>query len=179
MILSLFRKKRDLTPILATYASIVAQSRQPCFYAEWGVPDTVTGRFDMISLHLALVFRRLRSESPEASRFSQELLDLFFSDMDRSLRSMGVGDLAVGKKVRKMSEVFFGLLTSVDASMKQNEPEALEGVLVRNIYAGVNEADPAALAAYLRTTDRRFAAQPASEIVGGALLFADLPGVLS
>jgi len=177
MILSIFRKKRDRAPVLGTYAAIVAQSRRPIFYAEWGVPDTVTGRFDMISLHLALLFRRLRSESPEASAFAQELLDLFFSDMDRSLRSMGVGDLAVGKKVRRMSEVFFGLLSSLDDALKQTSSEKLEDVLERNIYAEISGADASHLADYLRTTDRGLAAYPVSGIVAGSLSFDDLPGV--
>ena len=178
MILSMFRKKRDQAPISATYASIVAQSRHPVFYADWGVPDTVTGRFDMISLHLALVFRRLRSQSPAADLFAQELLDLFFSDMDRSLRSMGVGDLSVGKKVRRMSEVFFGLLASLDGAMEQNFGSALEEVLTRNIYAENGEIDPGPLAAYLRASARRLSNQPTSEIIAGFLALEPLPGAM-
>jgi cytochrome b pre-mRNA-processing protein 3 len=62
MILSLFRKNTATEAVYAVYRAIVAQSRQPVFYAQWGVPDTVTGRFDMISLHMALLFRRLRAQ---------------------------------------------------------------------------------------------------------------------
>ena len=84
MIFNLFRKNTATEPVLAVYSAIVAQSRQPVFYAEWLVPDTVTGRFDMISLHMALLFRRLRSESGPQKEFSQAVFDLFFKDMDRS-----------------------------------------------------------------------------------------------
>ena len=56
----------------------MAQSRQPHFYADWAVPDTVTGRFDMISLHMALLFRRLRAEGGAGKNFSQAVFDLFF-----------------------------------------------------------------------------------------------------
>ena len=104
MILNLFRKNPASDAVYAVYSAIVAQSRQPVFYADWGVPDTVTGRFDMISLHMSLVFRRLRNEKLPGADFSQALFDLFFKDMDRSLREMGAGDLAVPKKVRKMTE---------------------------------------------------------------------------
>src|ERR1700761_506939 len=107
MVLSLFRKTAATDHVFDVYSAIVAQSRQPRFYAEWGVPDTVTGRFDMISLHLALVLRRLGTER-DAKVFSQALFDLFFKDMDRSLREMGAGDLAVPKKIRKMGEIFYG-----------------------------------------------------------------------
>ena len=88
MILSLFRKNTATDAIYGVYRAIVAQSRQPVFYAEWGVPDTVTGRFDMISLHMALVFRRLRS-SEAAKNFSQAVFDLFFKDRESFTRYSG------------------------------------------------------------------------------------------
>ena len=83
MILNLFRKNRATEAVYAVYAAIVAQSRQPKFYAEWNVPDTVTGRFDMISLHMALLFRRLRKEGKAVDDFAQAVFDLFFKDVDQ------------------------------------------------------------------------------------------------
>src|SRR3954471_23955698 len=109
MIFSLFRKSTAPHAASEAYSSIVAQSRQERFYADWGVPDTVTGRFDMISLHLALVLRRLKGE-PQAKEFGQALVDLFFRDMDRSLRELGVTDLGVPNKVKKMGNVLYGLV---------------------------------------------------------------------
>ena len=135
MILSLFRKKTATEPVYAVYNSIVAQSRQPVFYAEMGVPDTVTGRFDMISLHMALLFRRLRHGPQSAKDFSQAVFDLFFKDMDRSLREMGVSDLGVPKKIQKMGNLFFGLLAtgellaqSADLGVRTERPRAVAGV---------------------------------------------------
>src|SRR4051812_44084548 len=112
MIFNLFRKSPAPDAAFEAYRSIVAQSRQQKFYAEWGVPDTVTGRFDMISLHLALLLRRLKSE-PSAQPFTQALVDLFFRDMDRSLREMGVTDLGVPNKVKKMGNLFYGLVEAL------------------------------------------------------------------
>lgn len=168
MALSLFRKSAATDHLFAVYAAIVAQSRQPRFYADWGVPDTVTGRFDMISLHLALLFRRLRGESGEARRFSQSLFDLFFRDMDRQLREMGAGDLAVPKKVQKMGSIFYGLLASLDSALTSDDPAAVAAVLLRNVYGG--EAAPGApdLAAYLLEESRRLAATPAAALMAGA-----------
>ncbi len=108
MILNLFRKSPAAKAVEAVYRSIVAQSRQPRFYADWGVPDTVTGRFDMISLHLSLLFRRLRSEKRAGVEFSQAVFDLFFKDMDRSLRELGISDLGIPKRIQKMSSAFSG-----------------------------------------------------------------------
>ncbi len=95
-------RKPDASQVL--YERIVAAARQEVFYAQWAVPDTVDGRFDMIALHLFLVLDRLKGEGPAVEAFRQVLTDTFFQDMDRSLREMGVGDISVGKKVRKMAE---------------------------------------------------------------------------
>jgi cytochrome b pre-mRNA-processing protein 3 len=168
MALSLFRKSRATDHVHAVYSAIVAQSRQPRFYADWGVPDTVTGRFDMVSLHLALLFRRLRGESHAARAFSQDLFDLFFKDMDRSLREMGAGDLAVPKKIRKMSSVFYGLLASLDRALTAGDVEGVAAVLLRNVYGA---PDPRAgdLASYLIAESNRLARVPASELLAGRL----------
>ncbi len=171
MILSLFRKKAASEPVYAVYNSIVAQSRRPVFYAQWGVPDTVTGRFDMISLHMALLFRRLR-HGPEAAReFSQSVFDLFFKDMDRSLREMGVSDLGVPKKIQKMGNIFFGLLAAMNEAMDRNDIDALAGVLARNIFDGDDSPELRALAGYIMERDAELASQPVEAITGGVVRF--------
>jgi cytochrome b pre-mRNA-processing protein 3 len=110
----------------------VAAARQPKFYAQWGVPDTVDGRFDMIVLHLYLVLDRLR---PEHFEFRQALSELFFADMDRSIREMGAGDLSVAKKVRRMAEAFSGRVEAYEQARAKGRIE-LEQALTRNVYAG-------------------------------------------
>jgi len=171
MILSLFRKKADTEPVYAVYNSIVAQSRQPVFYAEMGVPDTVTGRFDMISLHLALLFRRLRHGPDSAREFSQAVFDLFFKDMDRSLREMGVSDLGVPKKIQKMGNIFFGLLAALNEAIDRSDAEAVAAVLARNVTDGEDTPQLRALAAYVMARDAELASQPVETIVSGKLLF--------
>ena len=171
MILSLFRKNTATEPVYAVYSAIVAQSRQPLFYADWGVPDTVTGRFDMISLHMALLFRRLRAETGDQKDFSQAVFDLFFKDMDRSLREMGVGDLGVPKRIQKMGNVFFGLLAAMNEALDRNDAVALQGVLIRNVYGETPDAQVEALATYLMAEDQALAAQNATAITRGELSF--------
>lgn len=171
MILSLFRKSTATQPVYAVYNSIVAQSRQPVFYADWGVPDTVTGRFDMISLHMALVFRRLRHGPDKAKAFSQAVFDLFFKDMDRSLREMGAGDLGVPKKIQKMGNIFFGMLAALNEAMDRNDPDAVAAVIARNIYDGQDSAHVRALTDYVIAKDAELAAQGVDAITGGTIIF--------
>lgn len=170
MIFNPFRKNTATEAVYAVYSAIVAQSRQPVFYADWGVPDTVTGRFDMISLHLALLFRRLRAERGEAAAFAQAVFDLFFKDMDRSLREMGVGDLSVPKKIQKMGNVFYGLLAKVNEALDARDRAALEAVLRRNVLPEVPDAVAAPLAAYLEEVAAGLESQPLEAIVGGRLV---------
>lgn len=171
MIFNLFRKDTATEPVYAVYSAIVAQSRRPQFYADWGVPDTVTGRFDMISLHLALLFRRLRAGDDSQREFSQAVFDLFFKDMDRSLREMGVGDLAVPKRIQKMGNIFLGLLAAMNTAMDADDQAALQDVLSRNLFDGATGPHVAALAHYLQVQDRRLALEPVGSIVGGQIEF--------
>lgn len=173
MILKLFRKKPAPDAVTAIYRAIVAQSRQPRLYAEWGVPDTVTGRFDMISLHLSLLFGRLRADPEDGRRFGQAVLDLFFKDMDRSLRELGAGDLAIPKKIQKMSSLFFAVMTQVNEALDAGDRAKLESILRRNVYGDDVPADPAALAGWLEQYRAALATVPLSEIMSGRLELAE------
>lgn len=167
MIFNLFRKPAVAPDAVdQAYRSIVAQSRQVKFYADWGVADTVTGRFDMVSLHLALYLRRLKNE-PTVRPFTQALVELFFKDMDSSVRELGVTDLGVPKKVKAMGNVFYGLVSVLDPALDSGDPAEVETVLVRNVYG---ESNPGAgqLAAYLLEESARLAAQSLAELVPAA-----------
>ncbi|MEX0851939.1 MAG: ubiquinol-cytochrome C chaperone family protein, partial [Bauldia sp.] len=134
-----------------------------------GIADTVTGRFDMICLHLVLLFRRLRSEEDRASEFSQAVFDLFFKDMDQSLRELGAGDLAVPKKIQKMGSLFYGLLASLSAALDAGDAAAVETVLIRNIYDDQPVPQSSLLAAYLLQQSELLAAQPVTTITAGQI----------
>jgi cytochrome b pre-mRNA-processing protein 3 len=159
------RKTRDIE---AVYSAIVTAARQRHFYAEWGVPDTVDGRFDMIVLHLFLVLERLRMEKVH-EEVSQDLTDYFFQDMDRSLREMGVGDLSVGKKVRKMAEACYGRMMAYSNAIASDDGE-LEQVVARNVYAGsLHDENVAKLTAWIRKAHALLREQSAERIVTGVV----------
>ena len=130
MILKRLFKQED-RPEQRLYGAIVAVARHVQFYENMGVADTIDGRFEMIVLHLFLVLNRLKGEGVEDLR--QNLTDEFFSDMDRSLRELGVSDVAVGKKVRKIAESYYGRVMAYDKALSGNA-ELLQETLSRNIY---------------------------------------------
>ncbi|MBR0839445.1 ubiquinol-cytochrome C chaperone [Bradyrhizobium liaoningense] len=148
-----FRKPR-LTPpgtIEAIYGMIVTQAREPIFYRDLGVPDTVNGRFDLLLLHLWLLLRRLRTVQG-ATELSQALFDRFCEDMDDNLREMGVGDQTVPKRMRAFGEAFYGRVQAYDQAM-EGGGEALASAICKNILNGAGMDQARRLAAYARATE--------------------------
>lgn len=162
----LFERKPE--PEQALYEAIVAAARQRQFYAEMDVPDTVDGRFDMIALHMFLVLDRLKDGAHETTR--QNLTDVFFRDMDRSLREMGVGDLSVGKKVRKMAEAFYGRMLAYKGAANEGHA-SLVAALIRNIYTDGETRRAADLAEWVLNAQARLASQDADQIVQAKVTF--------
>jgi len=143
-----FRKPRVVPSgtIEAIYGMIVTQAREPLFYRDLGVPDTVNGRFDLVLLHLWMVLRRLKSASAGAV-LSQALFDHFCTDMDDNLREMGIGDTAVPKKMQAFGEAFYGRTTAYDLALTDSR-EALAAAICKNLLNGEKVEKARELAAY-------------------------------
>jgi cytochrome b pre-mRNA-processing protein 3 len=142
--------RRPRTPsrgtIEAIYGMIVTQAREPLFYRDLGVPDTVNGRFDMLVLHLWVVLRRLKPVEGGAG-LSQTLFDRFCDDMDANLREMGVGDLTVPKRMQAFGEAFYGRMAAYDLALSAGE-EPLAQALCKNILNGEGIEKARGLASY-------------------------------
>jgi cytochrome b pre-mRNA-processing protein 3 len=157
MILSLFRKPKEAPSVERVYAAIVACSRRPALYAALGVPDTVMGRFESLALHLSVSLRRLKELPPPADSLSQELVDSFFAGLDAAMREIGIGDVSVPKKVRKLGQAFYGRLAAYDGALAPDAgAEDLEQALARNVLDRPGEPG---LAAALARDIRVFAAR--------------------
>jgi cytochrome b pre-mRNA-processing protein 3 len=174
MILSLFRRKKQDTTIETLYGAIVAQARNPLFYRDHGVPDTVQGRFEMVVLHAFLVLHRLKEESEERRQLGQELFDMLFLDFDRGLRELGVSDTKVPKKIRQMGEAFYGRVQAYDAALAGGEGESLEAALARNVLAAPS-GDTRVLASYVRQAAAALAARPYESFLTGDIEFPAVP----
>lgn len=165
--------QRSSPPARTAYEAIVAAARHPVLYAQCGVEDSLDGRFDMIALHAFLVLDRLKGTE---ETFRQALVDELFLDMDRSLREMGVGDLSVGKKVRKMAEVFYGRVAAYDRALASPDG-GLAVAIARNVFPGASEGvdSPGVrrLAAYMLDQRAHLAGQPAAAIVSGDVNFRE------
>jgi cytochrome b pre-mRNA-processing protein 3 len=163
----LFKRNPQKTRARALYERVVAQARQPGFYRDCGVPDTVDGRFELIALHAFLVLHRLKADPGDTEELGQALFDVMFQDMDQSLRELGAGDMGVGSRVKRMAQGLYGRIAAYEAGLSGpgTEPEAelgaepgtelgteLEAALRRNLFGTVTPApgQVQAMAAYLR-----------------------------
>jgi cytochrome b pre-mRNA-processing protein 3 len=166
-----FRKPR-IAPrgtIEAIYGMIVTQAREPLFYRDLGVPDTVNGRFDLLLLHLWLVLRRL-NPVPAGTGLSQALFDHFCEDMDDNLREMGVGDLAVPKRMQAFGEAFYGRTAAYDMALTEGH-EAFAQALCKNILNGEKIEKARELAAYAEAAMAALAGSSEAILLGGAWKF--------
>jgi cytochrome b pre-mRNA-processing protein 3 len=123
------------------YAAAVAQARNPVFYRNLAVPDTTEGRFELYSLHVVLLLHRLKGHGPQAQDIGQALFAAYVQALDSALREMGVGDLSMAKKMRKLGEAFYGRIKAYDSALLALPDQSeLEAVVGRTLYADVKDA---------------------------------------
>ena len=170
----LFRRSPKQDTIHALYGAIVAQARLPIFYRGYAVPDTVTGRLEMILLHVFLFFRRARGGT-DMQRLGQGVFDRFCDDMDGNLREMGIGDLAVPKHMQRIGEAFYGRAAVYDAALDAADDAALSQALTRNVFGqGLQQPERAQrLAAYFKTADIQLAREEDTNLAQGRISFPD------
>jgi len=172
MILRPFRRSAESRTVASLYGMIVAQARQQAFYGDYGVPDTVQGRFDLIVLHLVLVLRRLDLAGDRGRLLGQRLFDAFCRDLDGNLREMGIGDLAVPKHMRRFGEAFYGRQAAYLAALDGPATQAIENALARNMLNGGASERAVELARYVRAVVGTLDAQEESALMQGELAFA-------
>ncbi len=159
------------------YGCVVSQARNPGFYLDQGVPDTVDGRFDMIALHAFVVMRRLGGAGEENARLAQAMFDAMFADMDRNLREMGTGDLSVGRKVKELVAVFYGRIKAYEAGLEEGKEE-LAQALRRNLYRKSTPGGEqvAQMASYLKREVENSQSWEPDKLIKGELNFGPPPG---
>jgi cytochrome b pre-mRNA-processing protein 3 len=149
------------------YAAVVEQARSAAFYAELGAPDTVEGRFELYTLHVVLLLHRLKARGPRAAETGQGLFDAYIQGLDDALREMGVGDLSVGKKMRKLGEAFYGRTKAYDEALSELPDTApLAAVIGRTVMMGDTEG-ASAFVDYAVRASKDLASQPLEHLLEG------------
>jgi cytochrome b pre-mRNA-processing protein 3 len=169
MIFGLFGKKNNNQAIVdRQYQALTSAARMPDFYERLNVPDTVMGRFEMLSVVMILFFRRTRASETSGQEIAQEIVDAFFEDIDYSIRELGVGDNSVPKRMKKLAGMFYGRLEAYSKAMDTSDPSALAQALSRNVHPkAVDPIEMAGLADWMFAAEAYLSAQSEDVVATG------------
>ncbi|MBV8184933.1 MAG: ubiquinol-cytochrome C chaperone [Hyphomicrobiales bacterium] len=148
-----FVRRNRLAPIERLHDSVAALARDPILFTRHGVADTFEGRFELLTLHLALVLRRLGTLPAPAADAAQDLTDLAFRRLDQGLREIGIGDVAVPRRMKSLARAFYGRASAYHAALESSNSRLLAETLRRNVFAG-GEGDADGLALRVATIER-------------------------
>jgi cytochrome b pre-mRNA-processing protein 3 len=154
------RSKKARRAAERLYAALVRRSREPVFFASLDVPDTLDGRFDLLTLHAWAVLAR--TEPDEA----QALVNRIFVGFDEALREMGAGDISIGRRMKQFADAFYGRLKAYDGA---GEGDGLRQALVRNLYRGTETPAAAVMSSYISRVRTQWTAAGEGELDLGSL----------
>jgi len=177
MILARWRARRaNRTLIDQLHGKIVAAARREPFYGEYGVPDTFEGRFEMVTLHAGLAMRALGGLGGFGPELAQELADSVFRHFDVALREIGVSDVGVPKRIKRLAEAFYGRNKAYGEALAAGQGALLAAALARNVYGRSDiAAAPAALALarYVVQAAEALGRAPLQTFAAGDVTFPD------
>lgn len=169
--LSRFRiRSRNREIVDDLYYAIVERSRLPKLFEGFGLPDTVMGRFESLSIHVFLFLARCREEEA-VKPLAQDIVDRFVSDIEDSIREIGIGDVAVPKRMRKLAGMFYERVAAYDRPLLDADAAALAGKLERHALsdAALDRRDARGLAAYMIETKAELDAIGTDRMLAGGL----------
>ena len=160
------------------YDTIVAQSRNPSFYIRCAVPDTLSGRFDMLVIHMFVVLQILKLGGREGQLLAQEIVEAFIREMDTMVRDLGVPERNVPKEVRKIAQLFYGQLLSYSTALQRHDQKGLAGEVWKSFQSGDGSSDTPvaaeAVAYYMRQSIRGIQEMPLNLLLQGGIQFPDV-----
>ena len=173
----MLRRRRRPEPAVPAsrrlYDVLVARAREPIFHTDFAVPDTIDGRFDLLTLHAFLVLDALKSLGGAGDKLGTELASVIFAGFDEALRELGVGDFGISRRMKALAGAFYGRL---EAYRAVESADQLAPVLLRNLYRGeVARTPEAAGLAHYMLSAREHVMSHAGDLLEGSTDFGPLP----
>lgn len=173
-------KQRGLSPAELLLAAVSQAARDPAYFRDFGVADTIDGRFDMMCLAGTLAFSAAQAKPEGGAVLADRAAHLMFESFDDALRNLGIGDSGVGRRMRSMAEAYLGRAAAyTQALAAEDRPGAFQAALLRNLYRG-NEPAPGVLEAMARhflAESDRLRALPISAFESGDLAWRPAPSL--
>lgn len=163
----LLGRRKHETNLRPLWHRVVEVARQPQWYTEGGIADTVPGRFDAITVVLSLVLLRMEA-SEETRGETARLTELFVTDMDGQLRQSGVGDVVMGKHMGKLMSALGGRLAAFRAGLAAEGDAELAAAVERNVTL-IEGADGSAVAREMRVIAADLAKVSNADLIAGTI----------
>ena len=164
MLRSLFKSRPSRATAETLYALAADQARTPAFYTRLGVADRIDARFELYTLHVLLLVMRLREMDEEGGDVGQALFDTYVSALDHALRELGVSDVAVGKKMRKLGEALYGRMSAYEKALREGDHDGFQASIARNVFESEDPGAGAELTRYALESHERLGRQPISAV---------------
>jgi cytochrome b pre-mRNA-processing protein 3 len=165
MLQNLFRARPPDRIGLSLYSMAVDKARDPAFYTALEVKDEIDARFELYTLHVLLLILRLRDEGERGAAIAQELFDTYVSALDNALRELGVHDVTMAKKMRKLGEALYGRMIAYEGPVRSGDHQTLAEALARNVYEGADVEAAMALVDYALRTREDLGLQPLDQLL--------------
>ena len=77
--------------------------------------------FEIFSIITVFYLRKLKDKNTQIhNTISQSIIDSFIKDLDQNFREKGIGDMSIGKYVKKYVKKFYYRLKILDKILKEN-----------------------------------------------------------
>ena len=127
MILQYFKKKENKEQIISTeqYQKILYESNLFINKNNFFKAKDYNTSFEIVSIFLIFIIRKnlLEIDRKLYKKVNEELISLFVSDLDESLREKGIGDMSIGKYVKSYVKKFYYRISKFpkDNNLYKNE----------------------------------------------------------
>ncbi len=168
-----FRKDANREVIETVFARMAEAARQPELFSALGIPDTVNGRIESLSLHLVVLLRALIRLPAPADEIAKDLTDYFYEQIEGAMREIGVADIKVPKRMKRMAGALLGRSHVVAQALQSADRDGLAMILCRDVLELGDVPNEAAmrLAEYLLEAEKSLSHGTLNNIISGAIMF--------
>ena len=127
MILQYLKKKENKEQIIASkqYKEVISKSNIFLNENDFFITKDYKTSFEIVSIFLIMIIRvnLLQENKKKYLKVNDELVSLFISDLDESLREKGIGDMSIGKYVKSYVKKFYFRISKFpnDNNLYKNE----------------------------------------------------------
>jgi cytochrome b pre-mRNA-processing protein 3 len=156
------------------YDKLIVQSRNPVFYTQMGVPDDLSGRYNMIVIHLLILFAATKGlDENDAHALRQRVFEKFIREMELMVRDFGVDAAHAQEEVRNIVNLCSKQIMAYDNAIASGDKRVLAGEIF-TAFQQVQEdtqVDADALAGYILNAVASVRTQPRASILNGHIVF--------